>query len=102
MKTHHTFAAVCVLGLFAGGLTASATRTRSAHSDRVQRPVRLPLYFTPNPTAAGSFSVNGAGASAVFAAGAVRFDLANGTGEATLSASIALDFIGASPHATPK
>ena len=68
MKTRHTFAAICGLGLLAGGLTGCATRTRSAHSDRVQLPVRLPLYFTPNPAAPGSFSVNGAGASAVFAA----------------------------------
>ena len=97
MKTRHIFAAICGLGLLAGGLTACATRTQSAHSDRVQLPVRLPLYFTPNPAAPGSFSVHGAGASAVFAASAVRFDLANGTGEATRSASVALDFIGASP-----
>jgi len=102
MRTRHTFAAICGLGLLAGGLTGCATRTRSAHSDRVQLPVRLPLYFTPNPAAPHSFSVNGAGASAVFAAGAVRFDLANGTGEATRSASVALDFIGASRHVTPE
>ena len=102
MKTRHTFAAICGLGLLAGGLTACATRAPSAHADRVQLPVRLPLYFSPNPATPGSFSVNGAGASAVFAASAIRFDLANGTGEVTRSASVALDFIGASPHATPE
>ena len=101
MKTRPAVAAICAFGLLAGGLTACAARTRSAHSGRVQLPVRLPLYFTPHPTDSGAFSVHGAGASAVFAASAVRFDLAHGRGESTQSASVALDFIGASPGATP-
>ena len=102
MKTHHTIAVICILGLFAGSLTACAPHVQIARSERLQLPVRLPLSFTPNPTMPGSFSVHGAGASAVFAAGGVRFDLADGRGVSARAASIALDFIGASAGATPE
>jgi hypothetical protein len=101
MKTRYTFAATCGLALLIAGPAACVTRTSIAHAERVQRPVRLPLYFTPNPAAPGSFAVHGAGASAVFEAGAVRFDLAAGRGDATRSASVALDFIGASTRTAP-
>jgi hypothetical protein len=58
MKTRQTLAAICVLGLLSGELTSGTARTRTAHPEPAQLPVRLPLYFTPNPTAPGSFSVH--------------------------------------------
>ena len=101
MRIGRIFTVLVLLGVSAGALWSCAARPQASRAGRITRPVRLPLYFTPNPASPSSFMAHGANASATFDVAAVRFDFGTGRYEAARSASIALDFPGASTNATP-